>query len=138
MDNTVQAVPKFENVRISNCDFTGAKLDNARISESIFERCIFDHCILTNLTALASNFVECSFQKADMRKSSFYGMGPIANEFTSCEFSGANLKMAAFNYNIFTNMTFDSRDWSRIQFDDSPVIFGAIENIVQSKASFRI
>jgi uncharacterized protein YjbI with pentapeptide repeats len=89
----------ISNLEINDADFSASDLRHLRVDGCAFRNCSFERAILTELVTRASRFDECRFGKADLSV-----------------FNGAKLARVGFLNAVFTNVSFDGKDWSHTDF----------------------
>lgn len=97
----------FSDAKISDVDFSQARLDFSIWENCNFERVRFDRTRLQNVRFFGCRFVECTFRSADLKHASFsIGQHGSETEVTSTLFEKADLRGASCSNPVFRSTTF--------------------------------
>jgi len=116
---------EFRDVRWSNLDFTNSNLPSLRFWNSEIINCCFDGCRMTDLLPFGTTFRNCSFRKADLRRSGLGAplqTGPSGyrrNIFAGVDFTEADLRQTIYIAAGFERCVFRNTKLVKIDFGNS-------------------
>ncbi len=138
----VESEACIQSSKWRNLDFTGSKLNGLRLFGCDLSNCRFDRCQLRDFRVWATNFSECSFTGANLRKAVLGGVqNGKRNSYSVVDFSDADLretiyKAAAFERCIFRNAKLQKIDFQTSTFENC-VFEGELRDVLFYRHGFE-
>lgn len=114
----VSGFAELRDSRLTNLDFSHARLDSLRFFNVTVHGCRFDDASCRDWRGWGLSVTDSTFRQADLRDSAlgtwWEGRG---NTFGSSDFDGADLSELTFDRAIFTDCSFDGASLDRTRFN---------------------